>query len=264
MSRHPSPDASGRQQSLPAGRARSAAQGGQSVQFVAGRLVAAVVALCAVSATVAVSGQVQALVGTRFDARVVSIVDGDTLDAVPLGSRGTIRIRLHGIDTPERGEPFSSAATRAARVLLFDQRVSVEGRDVDRYGRLVARVSVRGDDAGTALLLAGLACHYTAYSSDVALANAEADARRQSRGFWAPSAQKPRCATTALRAAEAQKSQTGAVVFHGNTSSRVYHAPSCRNYDCRNCTRPFRSEAEAQAAGFRPAGDCLRGASGSR
>jgi endonuclease YncB( thermonuclease family) len=52
---------------------------------------------------------------------------------------------------------------------------TVEGRDVDRYGRLVARVSVRGDDAGTALLLAGLACHFTAYSSDVALANATRD-----------------------------------------------------------------------------------------
>jgi micrococcal nuclease len=258
MSHHPPLEASHRQ------RACRGPRGGQSVQFVTARLVLAAVALCAISATVTVSGQVQALVGTRFDAQVVSIVDGDTFDAVPLGSRGSIRIRLHGIDTPERGEPFSSAATRSARVLLFDQRVSVEGRDVDRYGRLVARVSVRGDDVGTALLLVGLACHYTAYSSDVALANAEADARRHGRGFWAAGAQKPRCATESLRSAEASGSRREAAVFHGNTSSRVYHAPSCRNYNCRNCTRPFRSEAEAEAAGFRPAGDCLGGASRSR
>jgi endonuclease YncB( thermonuclease family) len=215
-------------------------------------------ALCAIAAGITVSGQVGALVGTRFEAKVVSIVDGDTFDAVPLDSKlETIRIRLHGIDTPERGEPFSTAATRSARVLLFDRRVTVDGRDVDRYGRLVARVSVAGDDAGTALVLAGLACHYVAYSSDALLAAAEADARRHRRGFWAPSAQRPPCAIEALRTAEGRTARPGAAVFHGNTSSRVYHAPSCRNYNCRNCTRPFSSEEEARAAGFRPAGDCF-------
>jgi endonuclease YncB( thermonuclease family) len=223
------------------------------------RVVAAAIALCGVAAGITVSGQVRALVGTHFEARVVSIVDGDTFDAVPLDSTGSIRIRLDGIDTPEWGEPFSSAATRSARVLLFDQRVTVEGRDVDRYGRLVARVTVRGDDASTALLLAGLACHYLAYSSDVTLANAEAEARLHRRGFWAQGVQTPRCATEQLRNAEAQGSRAGPVIYHGNTSSHVYHAPSCRNYNCRNCTRAFASEAEARGAGFRPAGDCLSG-----
>jgi micrococcal nuclease len=147
------------------------------------RHILACIVLCGLAAAVIpVSGQVRARVGTRFEARIVSIVDGDTVDAVPLGSKGTIRIRLHGVDAPERGEPFSSAATRSTRVLLFDQRVSIDGRDVDRYGRLVARVSVRGEDASTALLMAGLACHYVKYSSDVTLANAEADARRHGRG----------------------------------------------------------------------------------
>jgi methylphosphotriester-DNA--protein-cysteine methyltransferase len=44
--------------------------------------------------------------------------------------------------------------------------------------------------------------------------------------------------------------------LHGNVKSRVYHRSSCRNYTCQNCTRVFQSEAEAKAAGFRPAGDC--------
>ena len=40
--------------------------------------------------------------------------------------------------------------------------------------------------------------------------------------------------------------------------SRVYHAPFCRNAWCKNCTPEFKTQEEAQAAGFRAAGDCLR------
>ena len=220
--------------------------------------VVAAVAVCALAASISVSAQVRELVGTRFDVRVLSIVDGDTFDAVPLGSTsGRIRIRLHGIDTPESGEPFSAVATRAARVLLFDQRATVEGRDVDRYGRLVARVTVQGADVRVKLLEEGLACHWVKYSSEAELAAAEAKAHAQGRGFWAAGVQRPRCTMDSARVTGRSGASEGSVVFHGNTSSHVYHAPFCRNYTCRNCTRPFRSEAEATAAGFRPAGDCL-------
>ena len=220
--------------------------------------VVAAVAVCALAASISVSAQVQARVGTRFDVKVVSIVDGDTFDAVPVDSTaGRIRIRLHGIDTPESGEPFSNVATRAARVLLFDQRATVEGRDVDQYGRLVARVTVQGADVRVKLVEEGLACHWVEYSSEAVLATAEAKARAEGRGFWAVGAQRPRCTTASARATGRSGASEGHVVFHGNTSSRVYHAPFCINYACKNCTRPFSSEAEAQAAGFRPAGDCL-------
>lgn len=209
--------------------------------------------------TIAVSSTqvLRDLVGVSFDAKVVSISDGDTVDVVPAGEKRAIRIRLEGIDAPERGEPFSDAATRSARVLLFDQNARIEGRDVDRYGRLVARVTVHGNDASIELVKAGMACHYTTYSSDAALARAEAEARQVGRGFWASGAPKPRCALTS-RLAGQQNGNPKETIFHGNTSSRVYHERSCRNYNCQNCTRIFHSAAEAQAAGFRPAGDCLR------
>lgn len=48
------------------------------------------------------------------------------------------------------------------------------------------------------------------------------------------------------------------VVFHGNRRSKVYHAPTCRNYHCPNCVVVFKSHDEAQAAGYRPARDCIR------
>jgi micrococcal nuclease len=208
------------------------------------------------------SAQLRDLVGVTFDARVVSVIDGDTVDAVPAGETRAIRIRLEGIDAPERGEAFSDRARTLARVLLLDQQVEIEGRNVDRYGRLVARLIAGGQDASLALVKAGLACHYTFYSSDPLLARAQAEAQLGGAGFWAAGASRPRCAVTDTPAT-ATVTPPGAATpapsaFRGNTSSLVYHAPSCPNYTCRNCTRAFASEAEARAAGFRPAGDCLQ------
>lgn len=210
----------------------------------------------ALLATSSGSGQVRELVGSTFEAQVVSIIDGDTIDVVTDAKRA-IRIRIEGIDAPERGEPFNDAARRFARVMLFDKPAKIHGRDVDRYGRLVARVTVEDSDTSVEIVKAGLACHYLQYSSDPALARAQEQARTEGRGFWVPNAAKPRCTQVSSNAASVAKSGSSEIVFHGNASSRVYHTPTCRNYNCQRCTRIFRSEAEAQSAGFRPAGDCL-------
>lgn len=130
------------------------------------------------------------LVGKQFDARVVRVADGDTLDAIPAGESQQIRIRLQGIDAPELGEVFSREAQTLLRTLVFDQRVRIEGKDLDRYGRLVARVWA-GKDASVELLRAGLACH--AYARDEALSREERQARTAGRGFWAAAAKKPAC-----------------------------------------------------------------------
>jgi hypothetical protein len=99
------------------------------------------------------------------------------------------------------------------------------------------------------MLSAGLACHFTRYSNDASLATAEAAAQRSGAGFWAPGATKPACT---------RQQRTVAGPFRGNSQSRVYHAPTCPNYTCRNCTQVFQTESAAREAGFRPAGDCLR------
>lgn len=196
----------------------------------------------------------RALVGTTFPATVTTVVDGDTVHIV-LDEGSDVTVRLDGIDTPERGEPFSVEARNAARVMLFTQRVEVRGTDVDRYGRLVARLTVDGQDTSVELVLAGLACHYRRYSSDPRLAAAELEAREAGRGFWAAGAQRPSCAVDAQRAPAADQMDGP---LHGNTSSRVFHAPWCPNYRCRNCAAVFQTREEAVAAGYRPAGDCLR------
>jgi len=214
----------------------------------------------------------QDLVGRQVDAQVVRVADGDTLEAIVRGESRPIRIRLEGVDAPELGEVFSREAQRFLQALVAKVSVRVTGRDLDNYGRLVARVAAGGLDASTALVRAGLACH--AYARDAALAREESQARAVGVGFWAANAKKPICvertafsarssstsspATRGRRSTKATPPVRESNGFRGNENSKLYHAPWCPNYNCRNCTRLFASEAEAKMAGFRPAADCLR------
>lgn len=214
--------------------------------------------LVLVLAQAAAVAQHQRRVGSWFDAQVVTVADGDTLELIAAGERATIRIRLEGVDAPELGEPFSREALALARALLLRQQVRVHGRDVDNYGRLVARVVAAGRDASEALIDAGLACHFTRFANDPALARAESRARTQGRGFWAPGAARPRCTGLSAPAqGNAPPRRDAPAHYRGNTNSRLYHASTCANANCRNCTRLFATEEEARLAGFKPARDCI-------
>jgi micrococcal nuclease len=132
------------------------------------------------------------LIGRTIPATIVSIADGDTVRA-RIDGGATIRIRLEGIDTPERGEPFSTQARNATRVMLFNKKVQLKATDVDRYDRLVARVIFDGKDSSLELVQTGLACHFTRFANDPVLAKAQLTARTSGRGFWAADAAKPAC-----------------------------------------------------------------------
>ena len=102
--------------------------------------------------------------GQQFTGIVTRVADGDTIQVSSGGSY--YRVRLEGIDCPESGQPFSQVARNFTRQLAFDQPVSVKVLDIDQYGRLVARVTSRGKDVSFELAKAGLAWHFTQYSSD--------------------------------------------------------------------------------------------------
>lgn len=119
-----------------------------------------------------------------FETRVVGVLDGDTVTV--LRGREQVRVRLHGIDCPERGQPFGARAKRFTSDLAFGRTVTVRPRSKDRYGRLVAEVVLPdGRSLNRELVAAGLAWHYTRYSKDEALAHAERDARAARLGLWA-------------------------------------------------------------------------------
>jgi micrococcal nuclease len=120
-----------------------------------------------------------------FEATVVSVADGDTLTV--LRDQTQVRIRLHGIDAPEKGQPFGTRAKAFTAELAHGLRVRVEPTDRDRYGRVVADVILPdGRNLNRELIRAGLAWWFRRYApKDGELARLEDEARGARRGLWA-------------------------------------------------------------------------------
>ncbi len=118
-----------------------------------------------------------------FTGKVVGVADGDTL--VVLDGTTQVRVRLHGIDCPERGQAFGAAAKKLASSLAFGKTVTVTARGKDRYGRLLAEVVLPDSRVlNRELVAAGMAWHYVRYSDDETLAKAEREARKARVGIW--------------------------------------------------------------------------------
>jgi endonuclease YncB( thermonuclease family) len=119
----------------------------------------------------------------EFSGRVVGVADGDTI-AVLVGVEPR-RVRLAGIDAPEKGQPFSQRAKQAVSRLVFGRTVRVVVRGQDRYGRTLGEVLLPdGASLNERMVEEGWAWHYIRYSKDQRLAEREATARRSCRGLW--------------------------------------------------------------------------------
>lgn len=190
-----------------------------------------------------------------YPAKVVGISDGDTLTV--LRGREQVRVRLHGIDCPESRQDFGTRARQLAADLAFGEVVTVEPVDTDRYGRIVAVVTLPdGRTLNHELVKAGLAWWYRRYApDDRTLAALEAEARAARLGLWSQPEPTPpwewRNPTLTGDLAEA---------ILGNRNSHVYHAPGCRNAaKIAERNRVVLESAEAaEDAGYRPGGCCHR------
>lgn len=115
-------------------------------------------------------------------AQVIAVIDGDTVDIFFDGKKK--RVRLEGIDAPERGQPYGTQAKQALSKLVFGKAVTVESTGTDRYGRMLARLRVGPLDVCRQLVENGMAWHYKRYSDDPDLAKAENAARKAKQGLW--------------------------------------------------------------------------------
>jgi micrococcal nuclease len=118
-----------------------------------------------------------------FDARTVAVHDGDTITVLRNGHE-QVRIRLEGIDCPELHQDFGQRAKQFTSNLVFGRVVRVIPKDVDRYGRVVARVTVAARDVSLELLRGGMAWHFKRYNNEPALARLEEEARKARVGLW--------------------------------------------------------------------------------
>jgi endonuclease YncB( thermonuclease family) len=149
---------------------------------VAGRLLGSTVVLLAVwSLLVGVAG------AEEFVGRVVGVTDGDTLTV--LRGRQAERVRLQGVDAPEKRQAYGDRARRFTADLAFDRTVTVRTTGRDRNGRLLGEVVLPdGRSLNQELVRAGYAWWFRKYSRDVQLARLEGEARSGRRGLWADQA----------------------------------------------------------------------------
>lgn len=143
----------------------------------------------------------------------LKVLDGDTVIFREAGALDSIKIRLWGIDAPEKGQAFGAEATRKLARLIehksvllrfrTEARESAEGRD--GYSRDLATIYRRGRNINLEMVQGGYAWHYAYYAAEeTALAEAQENARAARRGLWAEAnPQEPRLYRMAQRAAEA-------------------------------------------------------------
>ena len=136
---------------------------------------------------------------TTLTGKVVKVADGDTI-TILVGTEQH-RIRLQGIDAPERKQPFGKASGRSLSALVAGKQVRVEYDKRDRYGRIIGVVWVRDTrcdaepcpmtlDAGMYQLTTGMAWWYRYYAKEQTPEQrgqyefAEVEAKAKRVGLW--------------------------------------------------------------------------------
>ena len=103
--------------------------------------------------------------GAQLTGNVVRIVDGDTLVVLDADKTQT-KVRLAGIDCPERGQPWGSRAREALAGYTFAKQVTVEWDKLDRYGRTVGTVIADSRNVNLALVRDGMCRWYRKYADE--------------------------------------------------------------------------------------------------
>ena len=121
--------------------------------------------------------------------RVVGVSDGDTITVLD-GQNVQYRVRLLGIDAPEKNQPFGKVAKQVLSDRIFNREVVVYTKGLDRYKRTLGKIVLNGLDQNLALIREGVAWHYAQYSKSqfpgdpATYAEAERTARRNRIGLW--------------------------------------------------------------------------------
>jgi micrococcal nuclease len=190
--------------------------------------------------------------------KVIAVKDGDTIDLLRNGK--TIKVRLYGIDSPEKAQDYGQKAKDFTSQLAFGKTVHLIEHNKDRYGRTVGTIILPdGRNLNEELVRNGYAWHYKEYSKDKNLEILEADARRFKRGLWqdanptapwdyrknkvtAQDKARAKMATAPLPAGATKRT----VYICNSSGARVYHLTrDC--FNLKRCTAEVLTVSEAVA-----------------
>ena len=120
----------------------------------------------------------------QFSGKVIGVTNGDTISVLHNG-RGN-KIRLNGIDCPEKGQAFGTRAKQATADLAFGKEVLLQTYGLDKYGRTIGDVILpHGQVLNHELVRAGMCWWYRKHAPlDPVLEGLEQEAREAKRGLW--------------------------------------------------------------------------------
>lgn len=203
-------------------------------------------------------------------AKIVGVTDGDTIK-VMVDTR-EMKVRLYGIDAPEKGQPYGQASTTVMKHLTTGRNITVRTMDQDRYGRTVALVYADGICVNEAMVRSGNAWLYQQYCTASFCSEwmqYQIEAKAAHKGLWQDSnptppwdwrhgvsagQNQPTLSTPVPSKQGSQPDVSGS--FSGNVKSRKFHTSGCRHSNCSNCTATFTSRNQAIAAGYSPCKIC--------
>lgn len=115
-----------------------------------------------------------------FPAKVIKISDGDTITV--LSGKEQTKVRLYGIDAPEKKQDYGQRSKQFLASLIAGQVVEVEPKGKDRYKRTLGIIYYKGQDINAQMVLNGYAWAYVKYSR--MYVDQEKLARENKRGLW--------------------------------------------------------------------------------
>jgi len=121
--------------------------------------------------------------------QVIGIADGDTLTV--LHDRKPLKIRLSGIDAPEKRQAFGEKSKQSLSDLCYRKDATYRAQGAPSYGRTVAVVTCAGVEVNRAQVERGMAWVYVRYNKDTSLPAAQSDAKSARRGLWSDPAPVP-------------------------------------------------------------------------
>jgi endonuclease YncB( thermonuclease family) len=121
--------------------------------------------------------------------KVVGVVDGDTV-RVLTASQQTVTVRLAGIDAPEKSQDYGLSAKKTLSDMIFGKIVNCESSKKDRYGRVIGKLFLNGQDINLEMIKRCHAWHYKEYQNEQSASDrekysaAESSARANQCGMW--------------------------------------------------------------------------------
>ncbi len=127
--------------------------------------------------------------GAEFTAKVIAVLDGDTILVKRV--KGLTKIRMAEIDAPEKAQIFGETSRQSLSDMVLGKQIKVASQAIDQYGRMVAHISVDGLDVNAEQIRRGMAWEYSNYHTNHMLVALQNEAKQVPRGLWALSTPTP-------------------------------------------------------------------------